>query len=74
MSAATETVIELLCRADVKRGGLFIVKRATGTELAARTLQGDTLIDQICDIGSRYQLVDKLFGNSRHLNLTGNVA
>lgn len=66
MRTATETVVKLLGRADIKRWRFFIVKRAACPELAAGTLQGHTAIDQFRDIRSRNQFVDKLFGYSGH--------
>ena len=60
MFAAAETVIKPFRRADRKRRGFFVVKRAAGLELAARFLELYAAADHLDDIRPGDQIVDEV--------------
>ena len=62
--AAAEAVIELLVRAHPERGGLFVVERAAGLELAPGLFQRHAAADEFDDVGTGDKLVDEGLGNA----------
>ena len=52
MRTAAKAMIELLGWTDSKRGGFFVMERATGLELVAGFFQLDTGIDDVDDVGT----------------------
>ena len=64
VGAATETVIELLGRADGEGGGLFVMEGTAGLVFAAGAAQGHALVDDVNHIHPRKQAVDELWGYS----------
>ena len=63
MRTATEAMVELLGRADGKRGGLFVMKRAAGSIVGPRFTQRNIPIDKINDLDSMEQLLDERLGD-----------
>jgi hypothetical protein len=65
---ATETMIKLFIRANGKRGRLFAMERAAGGVVSTGFFKRYALVNQLNDIGTGQQLVDKLSGDlSCHL-------
>src|SRR5690606_21576670 len=60
-----EAVIKGLVVVDVKAGGLFVMERAAGAKLPARTFQLHRLSDQRRQQGAGAQLVEEL-GRKAH--------
>ncbi len=63
VGAAPEAVVELLGRADIERGGLFVVKGTAGAKLAAGALERDALIDHVHHVHPGEEGVDELGGD-----------
>ena len=54
-----EAVIKLLLAIDRKRGRFFLMERAAGRVIFARTLELDACVNQIDDIGAQKHFIDK---------------
>jgi hypothetical protein len=63
MRTATKAMIKLLALANRKRGGFFVVKRATGGIIRARLFQGHIALDNIDNVEAVEQILDKAFWN-----------
>ncbi len=57
--AAAKTVIELLTRAHREGGGFFVVERAQGLELVARTSERQASLNDLDDVRACEQVLDK---------------
>ena len=63
VGAAAEAVIELLAGADGKGGRLLFVKRAAGRVIGTGFFKRHNAVDDLDDIRTGKQLLDKGFGN-----------
>ena len=63
MRAATEAVIKLLGRTHRERRRFFGMKRAAGAVIGARFAQGHVALDDIDDVDTSKQFLDKTFGD-----------
>ena len=63
MRAAAEAMIKLLSLADGKRGGFFVVERATGDEIRAGLLERHVALDHIDDIEAIKQVLNEALWN-----------
>ena len=61
--AAAETMVKLFRLAYRKRRRFFVVEWAAGFKIPAALGQGDPCIDELYDVGTREQFIDKLPGN-----------
>jgi hypothetical protein len=60
---AAEAVIELFVRTDPKGGSFLVVEGAAGAELFARFFQRDASANELDDVGSADDVVDKRLRN-----------
>ena len=64
VGSAAETVIELLVGADGEGGGLLVVEGATGLVILAGLAQRYAPVDQLDDIATRDEFINKFVRDS----------